>query len=393
VSARNVETTPPAATSRSGEGAPDEPRRINVLLLASSLWIGGAETVMRHLAMAIDRRRFNVTVCHLKQRGHIGEALARDGVEVVGISDDEQPKVDYFTSLKLLKLIRARNIDVVHTHTTHGLVDASICRMLRPSLRVVHTFHFGNYPHTRPRIIWMERIFSRMADRLIAVGEVQRGQLRSVFGFRPDQITTIWNGVRLPGAPIDDGFRRRIGASDGILVGTIATLIDQKGLPDLLRVARRIRDRYDHVKFVIVGEGVLRAELEAERRALGLDDAVILTGWVTSAAEVALPAFDIFFQPSLWEAMSVVTLEAMAAGKPLVVTRVGEAPHIVEDGVDGLLAPPTDVEAMTSALTRLIDDPDLRQRMGRNARQKIESQFTVDHMTRAYEQAYLDVLR
>ncbi len=366
-------------------------QKINVLILASSLWIGGAETVMRHLAVKLDRRRFTVTVCHLKQRGHIGDELARAGIDILGISESEDPRVDYLTFLKLLKVIRARRINVVHTHTAHGLVDATLCKLLTPGLKVVHTFHFGNYPHTRHRILWMEWACSRLADRVYAVGEAQRQQLKKVFGFRDDAIGVVRNGVALPRGESDPSFRERTGIGDRLLVGTIATLIEQKGLRDLMHVARRLRDAGHDVKFVIVGEGHLRRELEALRHELRLDDDVVLTGWVTNAADVALPAFDVFFQPSLWEAMSVVVLEAMAAGKPVVAARVGENPYIIRDGVDGILVNVGDRDGMAAALGRLAANPELRTRLGSNARRTIEQRFTVEHMTGAYEQIYGEV--
>ncbi|MEO5821013.1 MAG: glycosyltransferase family 4 protein [Vicinamibacteraceae bacterium] len=389
-------TTSPHAPSSATAGreplAPGE-RRINLLILASSLWIGGAETVIRHLAQTIDRRRFNLTVCCLKQRGSIGDELVRAGIEVISFEETKPEKIDYLTFRKLLRLIRSRNIEVVHTHTAHGLVDTGLCRAFRPSLKLVHTFHFGNYPHTSTSILRMERVFSRLATRLYAVGEVQRAQVRAVYKFLDRSIGTVWNGVHVPPETQDRSFRNQVGNGDRLLVGTIGTLIEQKGMRDVFRVARRIIDAGRQVHFVIVGEGVLRGELEAMRRDMGLEAHVTMTGWVTSAADVALPAFDVFFQPSLWEAMSVVTLEAMAAGKPVVVTRVGEAPHVIEDGVDGLLVPPKDVDAMEKALLRIIDDPAYRTAVGAAARRKIQSQLTVDHMTRAYERIYQDVLR
>lgn len=368
-------------------------RKHNVLILASSLWIGGAETVIRHLAESLDRTRFNVTVCCLKQRGSIGDELARSGIDIVQIADSTNPRVDYLTFRKLLKVIRSRNIDVVHSHTAHGLVDASLCSLFIRRLKIVHTFHFGNYPHTAPRIIWMERIFSRLADKLIAVGEVQRRQIQSLYGFSDRQIGTLWNGVAIKSGSGDPAFRRKLGAENCVLIGTIATLIEQKGLSDLLDVAKAVRDAGHKAMFVIVGEGHLRPQLEAKRRALGLDDSVVLTGWVTNAAEVALPAFDIFVQSSLWEAMSMVILEAMAAGKPVVATAVGENARIIEDGVDGLLVEPKNVAAMATSIGRLIDDAALRVRLGEAARSKVERRFTVNHMTRAYEDLYVDVMQ
>jgi len=368
------------------------PARTNLMILASGLWIGGAETVIRHLAQTIDRRLFNVTVAYLLERGEIGDELAAAGIDMVGISESSGNRVDYFTFIKVLKVIRARRIHVVHTHTTHGLVDASLCKLLRPGLRLVHTFHFGNYPHTRPRLMRMERLCSRAADRLFAVGEVQRRQIQSTYGFPDPRISTIWNGVPLPAGTGDHGFRARLGAGDRILIGTTATLIEQKGLRDLLKVARKVRDAGHDVRFVVVGEGDLRPELETLRHQLGLDDTVVFTGWVTSAAEHVVPTFDVFFQSSLWEAMSIAILEAMAAGRPVVATRVGENAAIIEDGVDGFLVRPGDVEGMTSALCRLIGDAGLRARLGDSARLKIRRRFSVEQMTQAYEQAYLDML-
>lgn len=371
----------------------DSDRKVNLMIVTRSLWIGGAETVIRHLAETIDRQRFNVTVCYLRQRGTIADELARAGVDIVGATDPESPGVDYLSFRKLRRVVLARRVDVLHTHTTHALVDSSLCKLLKPGLKLIHTFHFGNYPHTRPRIIWMERLFSRLADRLCAVGEVQRQQIRSLFGFADERIATVWNGVRLPALPGDASFRERVGAGDRILIGTVATLIRQKGLFDLLTVAKLVQDSGREVLFAIVGEGELRTELEKRRSELGLEDTVVLTGWVTGAAEACLPALDVFFQPSLWEAMSVVILEAMAAAKPVVATRVGENGHVIEDGVDGVLVDPGDVQAMAAALIKVIDDGCLRSRLGNAARRKIEGRFTVEHMSREYERAYLEMLR
>jgi glycosyltransferase involved in cell wall biosynthesis len=368
-------------------------RKSNLLIVASHLWIGGAESVIQHLAEFIDRDRFNVTVCCLKHRGSVGDELARKGIDIISFAEPGDMRVDYLTFVKLFKVIRARKIDVVHTHTTHGLFDSSLCSLLLPRLKVVHTFHFGNYPHTKPRILWMERICSRFADRLYAVGEVQRKQIQTVYGLSDRQIGTVYNGVSFRTGLGDPEFRRKIGADNRVLIGTIATLITQKGLTYLLDVAKAIKESGRKVVFVVVGEGQLRSELEAKRDRLGLHDTVAFAGWVKNAAEVALPAFDVFFQPSLWEAMSMVILEAMSSGKPVVATRVGENGRIIEDGVDGLLVEPTDVAGMASALGRVIDDASLRISLGQAARDKVGERFTIHHMVRDYEAVYEDVLR
>jgi glycosyltransferase involved in cell wall biosynthesis len=368
---------------------PEHPRKTNLLIVAAGLGIGGAEVVIQRLAESIDRDRFKVTIACLKMLGPIGEQLAKKGVDVVVLSKKDG-RADYFTLFRLLRLIRKRNIDVVHTHTTDALIEAAFCRLFLRRFKLIHTFHFGNYPRPPGKLARFELIGSRVADYLLAVGDVQRNQLKVAYGLKDPLIGRIWNGVNFRARDDGRAFRAQLGVrEDQVLIGTLATLIEQKGLFDLLTVARELRDAGSNARFVIVGEGKLRPALEARRRELGLDKVVTLAGWVHSAAEVALPAFDVFFQPSLWEAMSIALLEAMSAGKPAVTTRVGEAPFMVEHESDGLLVDPKDTAGMARALRRLVDDVTLRRNIGAAAAAKVARQFTVEHMTRAYEQVYL----
>ena len=153
---------------------------VNVLLLTTSLGIGGAEVVVRDLARALDRERFNVSIGCMTTLGLIGRELAAEGFDISIIGTEN--KVDYLGALKLRRFVLDNQIDVIHSHTTHALTNASLCRLLTPGVRIVHTFHFGNYPYKPGRELWTERIASRIADRLIAVGIVQREQIKSVHG-------------------------------------------------------------------------------------------------------------------------------------------------------------------------------------------------------------------
>jgi glycosyltransferase involved in cell wall biosynthesis len=367
-------------------------RKKRLLIAVAGLGIGGAEVVIKHLVHSIDRSKFDVSVCCIKVRGPIGDELARSGVNVVTLADSDEARPTYLTFIKLFRLIRKERIDVVHTHTTDALADAAICRLLIPSLRLIHTFHFGNYPNADRSNLRIERLFARFADKLVAVGDVQRRQIISTFGLRDGDVDKVWNGIPIEPAVASGRFRASVGANDRILVGTIATLIPQKGLTDLMEVARRLRNVNRKVMFVIIGDGALRSELEELRVRLGLEDTVVLAGWVKDASRVGLPDFDVFFQPSLWEAMSIAVLEAMAAEKAIVATRVGENPHLIDDGSDGLLVAPRNIEQMVAALCSVCADEELRDRLGRAAGAKARHQFTVDHMARHYEQLYLDAM-
>lgn len=366
-------------------------RKINLMIAVAGLGIGGAEVVIEHLVRTLDRRRFNVTICCIKTAGPIGEALRRDGFDVVVLTPPSRTRPDYFTFLRMRRVVRERRIDVIHSHTADGLADAAVCRLLSPRLRLLHTFHFGNYPHVEPSVRRIESLFSRFATRMVAVGEVQRGQILATYGFRESRLGRVWNGVPTSDVTPTGEFRARLGVRDEVLIGTVATLIRQKGLDDLLMVAQTLHESGRPARFVVVGDGHLRVELERRRAELGLEDTVTFAGWVKDASLLAVPEFDVFFQPSLWEAMSIAVLEAMAVGRPVVATRVGENPHILTDGEDGLLVEPRNVSAMAEALGRLVDDAGLRQRLGTAARATIAQRFTVEHMTHEYERIYAEL--
>lgn len=362
------------------------------MLAIDGLGLGGAEMVVRDLAHGLNPARFDVCICCTKAvGGPVGEELLREGFDLFVLPKQEQRRVDYLTALKLGRAIRDRHIDIVHTHSTSALLDAGPCRLSMPRLRVVHTFHFGNYPYDSWRHHVLEGLCARAVDRLFAVGYEQRQRIQATYRLSDSRVGVIWNGVAVARPTPDSTFREAVGTGDRLLVGTVAKLIEQKGLDDLLSVARRCRDAGHRMQFVIVGDGPLRSMLEQRRRDLGLDDTVVITGWIANAAANALPAFDVFFQPSRWEAMSIAVLEAMATAKAVVATRVGDNAHMIEHEVSGILVDSGDINGMADALAR-VGDADLRLRLGQMARARYERQFTLEHMIQRYETVYRELV-
>lgn len=347
---------------------------------------------MACLAKGIDRSRFDVSVCWLKENGVVGEELTRHGVEVLALPGRIQGQRDRLTSLKLRKLIRQRDIELIHTHDVHGFIDAVACRATMRGLRHVHTFHFGGYPRRQPRYRLLEQLLWRVPDALVAVGHAQADSIRSLYRIPANRMEVLWNGVDEPAADVSEVVREAVADAGVPVIGSISTLIEQKGLHHLLDAAARLKAHGAGFRLLLVGGGHLRESLEQQTRNLGLDRHVRFVGWVPEASSRALPACDIFVQSSLWEAMSIVVLEAMASGKPMVITRVGENPHVVGDENVGLTVPPADPEALAAALLRLLQDPELRSRLGQAARTRHAGQFTVRHMVDAHESLYARIL-
>jgi glycosyltransferase involved in cell wall biosynthesis len=367
-------------------------RCIKLMLAIDGLGLGGAEMVVRDLARYLDRDQFEVCVCCTRGLGgSIGAELLRDGIDVFVLEGQRPDRVDYLAALKFRRALEERKIDIVHTHALPALFNAGLSRLTMRRLRVVHTFHFGNYPYDSWRYHVMEKLCVRTVDRLIAVGSEQRRSIQRAYGIADSCIGMVWNGVTLAPSAAAAPFRAQVGTGSRLLVGTIAKLIEQKGLDDLLAVAQRCKNAGYPMQFVIVGEGPLRASLEQRRRELGLEDAVVMTGWIPNAATEALPAFDVFFQPSRWEAMSIAILEAMGRGRAIVATRVGDNPHVLEHDISGLLVDSGDIGGMVDALVRA-SDARHRCRLGQAARARFEHKFTLDHMLRGYENVYRELL-
>ena len=369
-----------------------KPKLPNILLVITEIGGGGAELVVANLCKYLDRQKFNVTVCHLKRRGERGDKLHRLGYNIIGLSGVDPQKPNYASALRLRNLVISKKIDLLHSHNLQPLFDCGLCKLLLPRVKLVHTFHYGNYPHLPARYLLFEAFCARIASRLVAVGYKQKTRICETYKLKSESIKTIYNGVE----PIctlrtwDSGGRRD--PDPPLVVGSICTFIEQKGLGYLLHVAAEMKRREHNIQFVVAGDGPLRPQIEKQKRDMGLDETVKLMGWVPMAAPSILPNIDIFLQTSLWEAMSMVILEAMSAAKPIVATDVGENKRIVVPARAGFIVPPVDVSAIVGCLETLITDRSLRHTMGQNARKAFRSNYTVELMARRYEKIYLDVL-
>lgn len=378
---------------RGGQAAPSanrEPQKL--LIVASTLHVGGAERVIACLAKNLDPRVVKVSVCYLKENGVVGEELERAGVELLPLPGRVYGRPDRLTFLKLRKLILDRGFTLVHTHDMHGFLDACMCRLTTPGFKHVHTFHFGNYPHREPLYRRLERLLWRVPDVLVGVGRAQAESIRKLYGIPEDRMRVLWNGVDRPNPRVSPEVIAAAAGAKGPVIASISTLIPQKGLHHLVDAAAKLKKMGAEFRLLVVGGGHLMDSLTDQARRLGLDEQHIrFLGWIPEASDCALPVCDIFVQSSLWEAMSVVVLEAMASGKPMVITSVGENPYVIENGQTGMIVPPGDHDALADALHQLLTDASLRDRLGRNARQRHGERFRVTDMTQAYESLYAEM--
>jgi len=365
-------------------------RRIRVLQVISGMHIGGAEQVIVEIIRGLDRNRFDVGVACTRGLGLLGEQLKSEGVDVT-LAAPPSRHLRHLIPLYLYRQIRRFRADIVHSHTTPSMLHVGMLGALRLLPPWVHTFHFGRYNGAVSSDHRRERYLGRRATQLVAVSESQRRALIEHQGVAPEHITTITNGVR-PVTPLSAAEMVGIRADfafrpEHLVIGCIAVLTEQKGITHLLDSAKRLCESLPHARFLIIGGGPLEQPLKDKAALLGLADRVVFTGWKQDAARL-LPGVDVFVMPSLWEAMPLALLEAMAARRQIIVTDVGDNRAIVDNGRCAVVIAPGNADAITNAVLRIAGNPRESAAMAGRAQQRFEERFTTRHMIAAHAQLY-----
>lgn len=343
-------------------------------------WGGGESQVMGLAGYLAARGHHNHLLCH--PRGALWEAARRAGLETLPLS--LRNEVDLRPVFSLRRLIRDGRYDIVHFHTKRAHALSLWLGRIHPGLRYVVTRRM-DYPLRRGR--YVDFLYNRRVDGVVAISR-KIAELLVQAGVRAERIRLIPSGID----PAPFVMSESQGTSRGpAVVGTVAVLEERKGHRILLEAATALKQQGHRVKYRWAGEGSERPALERQLLASGLQGEVEFAGFVGAVPEF-LSTIDIFALPSLYEGLGVSVLEAMAAGKPVVATRAGGLPEIVDDGVTGVLVPPGDAEALARALATLVSSPTLAREMGVKGRERVLRGFTMEKMARANEDYYYELL-
>ena len=362
-------------------------KKIRVMIVIHDLTGGGAELVVSNLCKNIDRSRFVIKICVLQALGYRGQHLKDQKFDIIGPIQKKRTN-KYITFLALSKIVKRENIDIVHSHSTAALIEVGLMKCIMPSLPVMHTFHFGNYPFLPKRYLNAERLISKFFNVLISVGYNQRKRLIKYLKINPYKIYTVHNGVdHNRKYPPHRTLKKQ--TEEIVRIASISTFTEQKGLFYLLEAVHELSQRCDK-RFVLylVGDGPLKNKISLDVKKRKLEDQVILTGWVKEAHRSVLPHVDIFIQTSLWEAMSMAILEAMSAGKAIIATRVGDNEKVLQHLKTAILIDCANSRQITNALDMLINDAPLQKYIGNNALRQFKRHYTIQHMTARYQAIY-----
>ncbi|NIM91038.1 MAG: glycosyltransferase [Candidatus Aminicenantes bacterium] len=371
--------------------------KIRVLEMIDQPFLGGGQINLLSLARNLDKEKFEVFTC---SRG--GGSL----VEEIEKNDLQHFPVPFSKRIgsKIVREIRAilsdNRIDILHTHGgIAGFYGRWAARKCRTPV-VVHTLHGIHYLHYRNFLlkhsfIFLERYFSRFTQAVIFVSEADKEKSMK-FKLAPEEkMHIIKNGVDLSAFQEEERLnstpemRKEVKLeSFQPLVGTVARLHRQKGIPYLLKAAKTISQVFPRIKILIVGGGPLEQKLERMARRWGVKEYVWFMGERKDAQDLT-SLFEVFVLPSLWEGLPYVLMEASVLGKPIVATDVDGNREIIEDGKTGILVPARDPEKLAEAIIRLLRDKGLASKLAERAKEAVPLKFKLSRMVEETQDLYL----
>lgn len=388
--------------SRAGDmPARDPGERLGVLTLIDSMpAAGGAERLAASLAIGLDPSRFERILCFSRPPKPLDrEAVAavsreaRDaGVRLLTL--DRRRRLDPGAWAPFWSLLRGGGVDVLHSHMFGSNVWGTVFGRLSGVPVVIAHEHGWSFRGSPLRRMLDRELIARNADIFLAVSRDYRRKMISVEGISPSDVLFLPNGIAAPKAA---GGDRDVGAELGIpagapVLGAVGVLRPEKALDVLLRAVALLTLELPDLRALVVGDGPERGRLESLARELRLEGRVIFTGIRRDVPDV-LRVLDVAVCCSDYEGSPLSVLEYMEAAKPIVATRVGGVPDLIDDGVHGVLVEPQDPPALAAAIAGALRDRSAAKKLGERARDRRRAEFELEVMIRRLEAVYEDLYR
>ena len=380
-------------------------RPTRIAHVITRLELGGAQQNTLYCCQHHDRKKYEVVL--VAGEGGLLDSKARvqspgTTVHLVPwLKHPVRPLQDLIALFRLASLLKREKIQLVHTHSSKaGILGRWAAGMVGVPV-VVHTVHgWGFHPRQAAPVRWLyqalERLCAPKTDRLIAVSDENRQYGLSNSIGHAEQYRVIHSGIeakdfKVSGARVLE-IRRQMGVGKRPVVLVLSNFKKQKSPFDVVEVMARLKAKVPNAILVWAGDGPLRPAVEREIAQRGLGGSFKILGWATDVAAL-LAASDCLLLTSLYEGLPRVVLQAMAAGKPVVATRVSGTPEAVTPGVTGFLREPGDAEGMAQDLARILMNPGLARRLGANGRKGLRGSFQIREMLRQIEQLYESALK
>ncbi len=358
-------------------------KKLKVLYFLNSLIRGGVENHVIQLINRIDKSQFEpVLVCPQTLIDLLQEELKETRIAYYPICIRKWRSVGEIG--RFLKILKAERPDIVHSHLFFATLFAAPIAKFAGVPCVIETAHLREgWRKGIKKLYWVDRLFYRFTDKIIAVSDAVRNYLIDIKKLPPDRIIIIRNGVDLEKFKPSEESKK----THELRVGVIGRLEPQKGHKYLFEALKMLNGKLDNVKTSVIGEGSLRESLEELCSELNIDNRVEFLGFRSDVKDL-LNELDIVVLPSLYEGLPLIALEAGAMAKPLIATDVDGTNEVVINNTTGILVPPADCVALKTAIERLLDDVSYRSALGMMARNHIVKRFAMSEQIRKTENLY-----
>jgi len=371
-------------------------RKLSILMLTPSFLplMGGMEVKIYEVSKGLVKRGHQVALLTIQRESKTPKYESIHGIDVYRFK-----LTGLFVLPRFLHLMITRKVSLIHIHFMWrtGLLCALVGRLLGKPTVLGLAGSDVYHPLIHPKFLspFYLKVVKTIINLLTTTSEdLKKRALKKGF---PPRIVAIPQGVDLERFDSNikgEETRRQLGVSKESIVLSVAQLIPRKGLIYLIRAVPEVLKSVPNVKFIIAGEGPERPKLEEEIKQLGVGNAVRLVG---GAPYDMVPKFyaatDVFVLPTLYDAMPHAVYEAMAMEKPVVATRVGGIPEVIENGSDGLLVDSMKPDEIAKAIITLLKNRELATRLGKNALKKIKEGYTWEKIVQQYEQAYKEAMK
>jgi glycosyltransferase involved in cell wall biosynthesis len=367
---------------------------INVVTLIDYFeGIGGAERLAVEIALRLDRTRFKPTIWTTRpSRGPLVEQLRASDVPLYSLRRTSPAQL--WTWTPFVRFLRKEHVDILHAHKFGSNVWATVFGRLAAVPVIVAHEHTWSYEGQPLRRLLDRRLVASWSDAFLAVSRQDQRRMIEVERIPSRHTRYLPNGIPPLPPPSGRDVRAELGIPAGAPVaGTVSVLRHQKGIDVLLEAAALLVPQFRELRVLIAGGG-RPADLQAFRaraRAMDLSDVVTFLGMRTDVVDV-LAALDVAVSPSRFEGSPLAIMEYMAAGKPIVATRVGGVPDLIEDDVSGLLVEPNDPAALAAGIAALLQDRERGRGLGARAQERQRHEFDIDVMVGRLEALYEELL-
>ncbi|MDA8112253.1 MAG: glycosyltransferase [Nitrospiraceae bacterium] len=372
---------------------------ISVLYLVDNLGPGGSQRYVAELARSAGSFGVFAHVCSARGGGVFHEELVRNGTPLLITPFKRLYGNDGLRALgTIIRYIRHHGIDVVHTFQTNANIMGTIAAKVTGKRVITTRRDMGDFGmRGSSRLALFETlVINRLSDRIVANSLAAKCAAAENEKINPRKLGLIYNGIdcgRFQPQEQKGSWKKALGIMENstCVFGIVAGHRPVKSVDIAIRAFAHVHERNPDSILLMVGSGPVRQFLEGLVMELGLERSALFLG-NRQDVENLLPAFDVFINSSRSESFSNAILEAMAAGLPVVATRVGGNPESVEDGVTGFLVPPEDPIAMGKAMEILALDPALRRKMGLAGRTRVEDHFSKEGSCEKLKDLYISVL-